>query len=1839
MTNNETGDPTEAPTGGYGADSIDKLEGLEAVREVPGMYIGDVHNGTGLHHLVWEVVDNSIDEYFAGVCDRIDVTIHADGSLRVQDNGRGIPTGINAKHGISAAELALTSLHAGGKFKNQGNYKVSSGLHGVGVSAVNAVSEWLNLEVWREGHVHNVEFRRGKTVAPLSVVGDTQKTGTIVTFKPDAQIFTMVEFSYETLENRLRELAFLNVGLTLTLSDERTAKETKVFRSEGGIAEYVTYLNAAKKVEGPSEPIALKGEANLDDGKPMSVEVALQWTDTYYEVMHPFTNNVPNRDGGTHVQGFKTALTKCLNQYGAERNLLKELKGAPLSGDDVREGLTAVISVRHPHPSYSSQTKDKLVSSEVAGLVSSIVNDKLSTWFDQNPQVAKTVVSKCVLAAQAREAARKAREITLRKGVLDATSLPGKLADCQERDASKCELFIVEGDSAGGCFVGDTKVALADGRSLSFFELIEEQSRGREHFAYTIRGDGRVGVERILHVRCTKRDAPVVRVTLDDGGSMVCTPDHRFMLRDGSYRAAAELAAGDSLMPLYRKLSDTREPGITIQGYEMTFDPRSSRWLFTHLLADWYNRWKGVYAESDGAHCHHVDFDKRNNNPTNLRRLSRDAHLALHRAHASATLHRPEVIERCRALRRTDEFRARMSDRMKAPGTREVLSEQARSQWSDPAYKRYMTERWSAFYAENEGYRDALRARLDRAQREYWSDEGHRSTQAERVREHFEAHPERREQLAQAASAQWSDPELLAWRREKTSEQWTSEFRARRKEALAETYRRKTLAALKSCERVTGEVDLDAYRAQRVASRDKSLLKFETFCERYFAGDASRALDAVAHHNHRVVSVEALDERHDVYDLEVPGTHNFALASGVFVHNSAKQGRDRKTQAILPLRGKILNVERVRFEKMLTNAEIGTLITALGVTIREKDKDGEEGGAGPRLDLEKLRYHKVCIMSVDAEEHVLVRGRGGARLVRIGEFIDAALEGRAEVRGDVERYAGADIGEVACFGVDDHRVRFRPIRAVIRHDLDEALYEVRTAYGRSVRVTASHSVFVHEDGEVRLKRGDEVREGDLIVAPKTLRLAGDAPERIDLLRALHAAPEAASQVWVRGPAVEDWFRAKVRADLADRPEWTEPRVEVPARLRASLAAQRRAKGVSNRDLCAAVGVRQPVTFYGWERGTARPTVTHLRAYLTAIGADVDAVMAQVTVGPSRLERVWEEQYTGAPANRVRDHVRLSALDDVDVAWFAGRDDLELTPEHHARKGIRRHVEVTPALMTLLGFYLAEGSCSDRNGVRLTIGARNTRVAGEMAAAFESVFGLPPAAYEYEARAGELKLVHRVATLAWRHVFGFDGVDSVTKRVPGIVFDASEPLRLAFLRGLLLGDGTASDGRVVFTSASRDAASAVSWLLSSFGVVASTSRHEPDGVAREVRGAPCETRHPWYTVTVAAREDLERLRPVWSDHPGAASVEARVASERPSVNRRFEPIDGDLVGLPVTSVTRVEASNGKVYDFSVEGDENFVAGLGGLCCHNTDADVDGSHIRTLLLTFFFRQMPELVEKGYLYIAQPPLYGVIRGKKTSYVKDDDALARHVIDAGTEGLTLRTPSGAVEGDALRGLLFELHRAEALLKRMELRSEPEVVQAVIRTRGITRDTLRDEASVAEGVAKVEAYLAKWHPELLPLKWESEPDAEHGGVRALIQVRNGTAGRTTVVSRTFFDGGEARELTAVEDHLRSLGEAPWTLVDGAKETLVEDGTRLYATVDQRGRKGARIQRYKGLGEMSAEQLWETTMDPSRRVLLRVRVEDAAATDKVMNLLMGDEVEPRRNFIEENALNARNLDI
>ncbi|MBW2982831.1 DNA topoisomerase (ATP-hydrolyzing) subunit B [Candidatus Woesearchaeota archaeon] len=922
----------------YGAGNITVLTGLDAVRKRPGMYIGST-GPRGLHHLVYEVVDNSIDEAMAGHCTKITITIHKDGSVRVEDDGRGIPVETHPKFGVPALEVVMTKLHAGGKF-DKDTYKVSGGLHGVGISVVNALSEKLAVTVHRDGKEVTMGFAKGKVAQKLKTIKEgINTTGTCIRFWPDTEIFSeSTDYQYDTLQTRLRELAFLNKGVHIKLHDERDGKEDE-FHYEGGIVSFVKYLN--EKRNGLHEPVYLnKAMENVE------VEVALQYTDSFAENTFSFVNNINTHEGGTHLSGFKTALTRSLNTYAEKHGILKN--GQRLSSDDVREGLTAIISVRVPEPQFEGQTKTRLGNSEVKGIVDRIVSMSLNTFLEENPKEAKAVLEKAVLASQAREAARKARELTRRKSVLEHSTLPGKLSDCSNRDPTASELFLVEGDSAGGCFSGDTEVALADGRNITFKQLVTEHEQGKKNYCYTIQRDGSIGVGLIKHPRVTKRDAKVVNVTLDNGEDITCTPDHKFMLKDGSYKEARDLQPTDSLMPLYRKVSE-KKGRITIEGYEMVRNPANQRWVFTHLLADQYNLGRGAYTKHAGTHKHHIDFDKRNNNPDNITRMPKEEHLRLHKEILSKTIHRPDVKEKCKAIRQTPAFREKISKLMSTPRMKEILSNRAKEQWKDESYKNYMTEQFKKFYNKNKDYREKSLRRLYDEQKRYWADENHRQEQATRVKEHFAAHPERKAWLKKKAKAQWQDEELRTWRQEKTRKQWTDEFRKKRRQTYNRTYFNHTIRFMRTI--LEEEGSLDHYDERRAAANNKNLLKKSTFTERFFAGDHKEAKQAVEEYNHKITGVAELQERMDVYDLEVEGTHNFALASGVFVHNSAKQGRHRDYQAILPLRGKILNVEKARLNRIMASNEITTMITAMGC------------GIGEDFDISKLRYHKIIIMT------------------------------------------------------------------------------------------------------------------------------------------------------------------------------------------------------------------------------------------------------------------------------------------------------------------------------------------------------------------------------------------------------------------------------------------------------------------------------------------------------------------------------------------------------------------------------------------------------------------------------------------------------------------------------------------------------------------------------------------------------------------------------------------------------------------------------------------------------------------------------------------------------------
>jgi len=917
----------------YTVKDISVLGGLSAVRKRPAMYIGST-SLEGLHHLVYEVVDNSIDEAMAGYCKNITVKIHKDNSITVIDDGRGIPTDIHPKYEISGVELVMTKLHAGGKFENKA-YQVSGGLHGVGLSVVNALSKSIIIEVKRDGKIYQQKYEIGNPITKLEVIGDSEETGTKVTFSPDPEIFETIDFHFDTLSARLRELAFLNQGLRITLEDEKTSN-TQEFQYEGGIVEFVEFLNE-KKIP-IHKPIFFEKEKDK-----IKVEIAMQYNSGYQENVFSFANDINTKEGGTHLTGFKTALTRTLNQYAEKKNLKEKL-----GSDDVREGLTAVIAVKIPQPQFEGQTKTKLGNFEVKGIVDSIVNSKLGSFLEENPSIAQDILGKAVNAARAREAAKKARDLTRRKGVLNSHSLPGKLADCQEKDPSKCELYFVEGDSAGGCFSEDTKVALTDGRNLSFKDLVKEHKQGQRNYCYTIKKDGTVGIEQIKNPRKTKENAEVIKLILDNDEEIICTPDHNFMSRDGSYIPANSIDNITSLMPLRKKMSKI-EGRITIKDYEMIYDPKKHKWIFTHLLSDIYNLENRRYKSNFGEHKHHIDFNRLNNNPENITRLSKEEHLKLHAKMVEKTLLREEVKQKAREAHKDPNYRKKVREMMSTPKMKKILSERAKKQWEDEEYKEYMINKFLEFYRKDSEYRNKSLKILNESQKDYWSKSENRELQSKRVKAFFENHPKAKEILSKISKKQWDDKELRKWRSSKTIEQWTNEFREKRKKAYDKTYFKSTISFMKRLLELSD--NLDEYELDRIQSKNKNLLKKDTFAERFFNNDENAMIEAVENYNHKVKKIVRLNKKIDVYDIEVSGTHNFALASGVFVHNSAKQGRDKKFQAILPLRGKIINVEKARLNKIFANEEITTMITAIGC------------GIGQEFNIARARYHKIIIMT------------------------------------------------------------------------------------------------------------------------------------------------------------------------------------------------------------------------------------------------------------------------------------------------------------------------------------------------------------------------------------------------------------------------------------------------------------------------------------------------------------------------------------------------------------------------------------------------------------------------------------------------------------------------------------------------------------------------------------------------------------------------------------------------------------------------------------------------------------------------------------------------------------
>lgn len=957
----------------YGADDLTHLEGLEAVRKRPGMYIGST-DSRGINHLFNEVVDNSTDEGIAGHASKIVVTLHADGSVQVDDDGRGIPTGVHAKSGLSGVELVLTRLHAGGKFGGSG-YKTSGGLHGVGASAVNALSHRLDVTVKQDGKVHQMSFAQGApgefdSAGPkakftkrtgLNVVRRMKRgeaTGTSIRYWHDQRYFeNTAALDIEAVRSKMRNTAFLVPGVTYVLRSnlESTINE-ETFHFPNGLADMVDFLSPAgdRPVTGT---IMITGtgtyrENAADENGVMQskverlaeVEVAIRWGTGYERTIECFTNTIRNVHGGTHRRGFDRAVVKAVNEAIAKTRGLLKPKEDPPTIEDVEEGMTAVVHVRLPEPQFTSQTKDELSTAGVTKVLQSIVDAEIRAWTEnrKTKTEAKTVLQKVVDASRVRLTQKQQKDAARRKTALEGAAMPPKLVDCRSTGINRSELFLVEGDSALGCFAGETLVALASGQSRSFADLAADWAQGITHFGYTTNKAGRVVVAPLVEPRLTKRNAALVRVTLDNGESVRCTPDHLFRLRDGSYRRADELAPGDSLMPLYRAVS-AKAAGEKLDGYERVWMNDREEWVYTHYLADAHNLRHGLDSADNGRVRHHIDVDKRNNDPRNIRRMTWDGHAALHAAMMGEHVH---AGYRAWLDKGGLEFKSAMlSEQWKDPAFREACLARLAERNADPAFRERIEQGFQDWYASlNERELAAYADRLRALQAEYWAHPEHRAAAAERVRAFF-ADPARRAEWSERSRQQWQDEALLAW-------QWDNPEFGAEHSVLMMLRGSRRLAALKRMSAFLAVPDAEigaAYDAERMRTA-RTGLRFVRLLAHY-DGDYGRLREAVAQVNHAVVSVEPLDETADVYDLTVDGYHNFALEAGVFVHNSARMARVSEYQALLPLRGKILNVQKASLADTLRNVEIASIVQVLGA------------GSGRTFDLTTMRYGRVILMA------------------------------------------------------------------------------------------------------------------------------------------------------------------------------------------------------------------------------------------------------------------------------------------------------------------------------------------------------------------------------------------------------------------------------------------------------------------------------------------------------------------------------------------------------------------------------------------------------------------------------------------------------------------------------------------------------------------------------------------------------------------------------------------------------------------------------------------------------------------------------------------------------------
>lgn len=920
----------------YGVDQIGSLEGLQAIRKRPGMYIGSTSQ-KGITHLVYEVSDNSFDEYVAGHGKIINITVDEDSSVSVEDFARGIPVGPHHTwkddngEPLDTLTGILTKMHAGGKFNSaDSGYKCSSGLHGIGVTAVNALSDKLTVIVKRYGNIYKQEFSKGDPITPVEIVGKDDSTGTKITYHPDPSIFKMtLEPSCKELQTRLSELASLNAGVIVNYKNKITNVDQQ-YHFEDGIIGYNKRL-IGDKISLFDNPLYFNGTYELPNNKIIISEISFIYDDEVEanQVIKTFANNINTYEGGYHLKGFRDEYKRIINEYGIENKLIEESKQLEIKY--LLDGIYAIISVKVPEAEFEGQTKTKLGNAEAQFAVAEALRKGFAELIkkQENKDIIESIIIRALNIRQTEEAMRKARSSNRKVSKISKMGLPGKLADCSNKSGYR-EIYLVEGDSAAGCHVGDTLIDLVDGRSIRLDDLVEEFEAGIKNYVYSSKPNGEITVQPIIDAFKTKHVSKLCKIVLDNGEIIKCTPEHPYMLKNGTFKEAQYLTKTDSLMPLYKKVAG-HPFRLEIGGdlYEYVLNNNSNKYYPTHrLVADQY-----LGKHPKNTHIHHKDINSKNNEPENLEYKDSKEHI---RFHQKEWFSHQENVEKFK----------------------ETMSNATKKMWENPEYREKQLQNGLKKLAEEK--RGLLYAHREKMKNdpEYFEKNWKKlhtleaaEKRKESLKKFFNENPEAKEHLSEVAKEQWNNKELLEWRSKKTSEQMNQPgYMDAHKNKIYKKKQEHAMVVIKQLINDGIEVNNNSYDAARTL---KEQPKWKTL-RKYFGNDEG-IKEWIRTYNHRIVSVEIIEEEADVYDLTVPPYNNFALSAGIFVHNSAKEGRYKKFQAVLALRGKLLNTEKADYEKMLNSETIKYIIASLGA------------GVGDTFDVNEVRYEKVCIMT-DADD-------------------------------------------------------------------------------------------------------------------------------------------------------------------------------------------------------------------------------------------------------------------------------------------------------------------------------------------------------------------------------------------------------------------------------------------------------------------------------------------------------------------------------------------------------------------------------------------------------------------------------------------------------------------------------------------------------------------------------------------------------------------------------------------------------------------------------------------------------------------------------------------------------